>query len=167
MMITRRSTMSNEITQSAVIYARVSSKKQVKDGGGIESQATRCRAYAASRGYNVVAMFTDDMTGSQAVRPGMDAMLSYLKQHKSNPHIVLIDDISRLARGLKAHLALRDQLAKAGGILESPSVVFGDDSDSQFLENVLASSAQHFAQKNREQTINRMKARLENGCYKR
>jgi len=48
---------------SAVIYARVSSRKQVKEGGGIESQATRCRSYASSRGYDVVAMFTDDMTG--------------------------------------------------------------------------------------------------------
>lgn len=156
--------MNNE-TKVAVIYARVSSRKQVKDGGGIESQATRCRAYAKSRGYEVVSLFSDDMTGSKARRPGMDAMLGFLKQNKTTPYIVLIDDISRLARGLKAHLALRDQLAKAGGILESPSVVFGDDSDSQFLENVLASSAQHFAQKNREQTINRMKARMENGYY--
>ena len=151
--------------RSAVIYARVSSRKQVKEGGGIESQATRCRSYAQSRGYEVVAMFTDDMTGQNARRPGMDAMLSFLKQHKADPHVVLIDDISRLARGLKAHMELRDELARAGGILESPSVVFGDDSDSQFLENVLASSAQHFAQKNREQTINRMKARLMNGYY--
>ena len=151
--------------RSAVIYARVSSRKQVKEGGGIESQATRCRAYAASRGYEVVAMFTDDMTGQNARRPGMDAMLSFLRQNKTNPHVVLIDDISRLARGLKAHIELRDELARAGGILESPSVGFGDDSDSQFLENVLASSAQHFAQKNREQTINRMKARLMNGYY--
>ncbi len=157
--------MSENAQKPAVIYARVSSKKQVKDGGGIESQATRCRAYASSREYEVVAMFTDDMTGSKERRPGMDAMLSYLKQNKANPHIVLIDDISRLARGLKAHIGLRDQLARAGGILESPSVVFGDDSDSQFLENVLASSAQHFAQKNREQTINRMKARITNGYY--
>ena len=157
--------MTERPPRPAIIYARVSSRKQVKEGGGIESQATRCRSYASARGYEVVAMFTDDMTGSQARRPGMDAMLSFLKQHKSNPHIVLIDDISRLARGLKAHIALRDELARAGGILESPSVVFGDDSDSQFLENVLASSAQHFAQKNREQTINRMKARLMNGYY--
>jgi len=157
--------MSEDDFQPAVIYARVSSRKQVKEGGGIESQATRCRSYASSRGYEVVAMFTDDMTGSKARRPGMDAMLSFLKQNKETPHIVLIDDISRLARGLEAHLKLREELSKAGGILESPSVVFGDDSDSQFLENVLASSAQHFRQKNREQTINRMKARLLNGYY--
>ena len=159
--------MSDDMIKSAIIYARVSSKKQVKEGGGIESQATRCRAYAKSRNYEIVAMFTDDMTGSKERRPGMDAMLNFLRQNKANPHIVLIDDISRLARGLKAHLGLRDQLARAGGILESPSIVFGDDSDSQFLENVLASSAQHFAQKNREQTINRMKARLMNGYYVR
>ena len=38
--------MSEENTKTAIIYARVSSKKQVKDGGGIEAQATRCRAYA-------------------------------------------------------------------------------------------------------------------------
>ena len=157
--------MNNDTPKPAIIYARVSSKNQVKDGGRIESQATRCRSYASSRDYEVVATFTDDMTGSKARRPGMDAMLSFLKQDKANPHIVLIDDISRLARGLEAHIQLRDELAKAGGILESPSVVFGDDSDSQFLENVLASSAQHFAQKNREQTINRMKARLMNGYY--
>jgi len=90
--------MSEQPLKSAIIYARVSSKKQVKEGGGIESQATRCRAYASSRGYEVVAMFTDDMTGSKARRPGMDAMLSFLKQNKINPHIVLIDDISRLSR---------------------------------------------------------------------
>jgi len=157
--------MSETEFKPAVIYARVSSKKQVKEGGGIESQATRCRSYAASRGYDVVAMFTDDMTGSKARRPGMDAMLSFLRQNKKTPHIVLIDDISRLARGLEAHLKLRDELSKAGGLLESPSIVFGDDSDSQFLENVLASSAQHFRQKNREQTINRMRSRLLNGYY--
>ena len=139
--------MSKDGFKPAVIYARVSSKKQLKEGGGIESQATRCRSYASARGYEVVAMFTDDMTGSKARRPGMDAMLSFLKQNKATPHYVLIDDISRLARGLQAHISLREELSKAGGILESPSVVFGDDSDSQFLENVLASSAQHFAQK--------------------
>jgi len=157
--------MNDNEFKPAVIYARVSSKKQVKEGGGIESQATRCRAYAKGKGYEVVAMFTDDMTGTKARRPGMDAMLSFLRQDKKTPHIVLIDDISRMARDVRSHWNLREELAKAGGILESPSIIFGDDSDSQFLENVLASSAQHFAQKNREQTIHRMTARVMNGYY--
>ncbi|MGB6229102.1 MAG: recombinase family protein [Litorimonas sp.] len=149
----------------AILYARVSSKKQVAEGSGLDSQFQRTRSYAESKGYTVVAMFTDDMTGTTSKRPGMDAMLAFLKQNRGNEHVVIIDDISRIARSVKAHWELREKLLKAGGRLESPSVVFGSDSDSQFLENVLASSAQHFAQKNREQTINRMRARLMNGYY--
>ena len=149
----------------AVIYARVSSKKQVREGSGLDSQDSRCRLYAKANGYSVVATFTDDMTGSKVRRPGMDAMLNYLKQNKATPHICLVDDISRLARGVDTHWKLRDLIAKAGGILESPSVQFGNDSDSHFIENVLASSSQHFRQKNREQTISRMKQRLRNGYY--
>lgn len=149
----------------AVIYARVSSKKQVKEGSGLDSQDSRCRLYAKANGYSVVATFTDDMTGSKVRRPGMDAMLSFLKQNKETPHICILDDISRLARGVDTHWKLRDKIAKAGGILESPSVQFGNDSDSHFIENVLASSSQHFRQKNREQTISRMKQRLRNGYY--
>ena len=149
----------------AVIYARVSSKKQVKEGSGLESQNSRCRLYAQARGYEVVATFTDDMTGSKVRRPGMDAMLSYLKQNRDIPHICIVDDISRLARGIDTHWKLRDSIAKAGGLLESPSVQFGDDSDSQLIENMLASTSQHFRQKNREQTISRMKQRLRNGYY--
>ena len=155
----------NSSFKPAVIYARVSSKKQVKEGSGLDSQNSRCRFYAQARGYDVVATFTDDMTGSKVHRPGMDAMLNYLKQNKTTPHICIVDDISRLARGVNTHWKLREAIAKAGGILESPSVKFGDDSDSHFIENVLASSSQHFRQKNREQTISRMKQRLRNGYY--
>lgn len=149
----------------AILYARVSSKKQVAEGSGLDSQFQRTRSYAEGKGYTVVAMFTDDMTGTTSKRPGMNAMLSFLKQNKAQAHVVVIDDISRIARSVTAHWELRNKLSEAGGRLESPSVVFGTDSDSQFLENVLASSAQHFAQKNREQTINRMRARLMNGYY--
>ena len=98
-------TMNNSFNP-AVIYARVSSKKQVKEGSGLESQNSRCRLYAQARGYDIVAMFTDDMTGRKVRRPSMDAMLSFLKQNKAMPHIVLID-ISRLARGIDAHWKLR------------------------------------------------------------
>ncbi len=157
--------MKNSGFKLAIIYARVSSKKQVTEGSGLDSQDSRCRLYAQARGYDVVATFTDDMTGSKVHRPGMDAMLAYLKQNKAMPHVVLIDDISRLARGIDAHWKLRKSIAKAGGLLESPSIQFGDDSDSQLIENMLASTSQHFRQKNREQTISRMKQRLRNGYY--
>jgi hypothetical protein len=54
-------------------------------------------------------------------------------------------------------------LSDAGGILESPSIEFGEDSDSRLVEHMLASVAQHQREKNAEQTSNRMKGRMMNG----
>ncbi|MEZ5492362.1 MAG: recombinase family protein [Gammaproteobacteria bacterium] len=151
--------------QKAVIYCRVSNKTQTTRGDGLGSQETRCREYAKYKGYEVEKVFTDDVSGSLIKRPGMQALLAHLSKHRKNPRVAIIDDISRLARGLDAHLQLRGAIAKAGATLESPSIEFGDDSDSVLVENLLASVSQHQRQKNSEQTLNRMKSRLKNGYW--
>ncbi len=151
--------------KKAVIYCRVSGQKQVKVGHGLDSQETRCREYAKYKSYQLVEVFTDDLSGKFAKRPGMKAMLSYLRKYRNDELIVIIDDISRLARGLEAHLALRSSINYAGGTLESPSIEFGEDSDSILVENLLASVSQHQRQKNAEQTKNRMRARVMNGYW--
>jgi site-specific DNA recombinase len=147
-------------TMKAVIYCRVSSIKQSTEGDGLESQRSRCQEFAGYRGYEVVAIFRDEASGGAVARKGMKELLEFLRSHRPNKHIVIIDDISRFARGMKAHHALRDQLKKAGGILKSPSNEFGEDSDSSLMENVLASVSQHQREKNREQTQNRMRGRM-------
>ena len=151
--------------RKAVIYCRVSSAKQLSRGDGLASQETRCREYARYKGYEVVKVFHDDMSGSLTTRPGMQAMLAFLRRYRREAPAVIIDDISRLARGLEAHLQLRANISRAGGVLESPSIEFGEDSDSILVENLLASVSQHQRQKNGEQTVNRMRARALNGYY--
>jgi site-specific DNA recombinase len=154
--------MSNK---KAVIYCRVSSVKQTTQGTGLESQETRCREFAAARGYDVVKVFRDDTSGSIVDRPGMKAMLAYLRAQRKQRMVVIIDDISRLARGIEAHLQIRADIARTGADLESPTIEFGDDSDSRLVENLLASVSQHQRQKNGEQTKNRMRARAQMGYW--
>lgn len=160
--------MTDARARQAVIYCRVSSQKQVQKGDGLGSQETRCRDFARLKNYEVVEVFRDEgLYGSMIDRPGMQDMLKFLKsrKHKQNQTIVLIDDISRLARGLDAHIHLRTAISDAGGKLESPSIEFGEDSDSILVENLLASVSQHQRQKNAEQTKNRMHARVMNGYW--
>jgi site-specific DNA recombinase len=152
-------------TQKAVIYCRVSSAAQTKRGDGLGSQETRCREYARMKGYEVVARFDDDLTGKLVERPGMKSMLSFLRKHRTDNCMVLIDDISRLARDVEAHWELRRTILRAGGKLESPSIEFKQDADSRMVENVLAGAAQHQREKNAEQTYHRMRARLMNGYW--
>tara|TARA_A100001391_G_scaffold153410_2_gene111235 strand:- start:10185 stop:11816 length:1632 start_codon:yes stop_codon:yes gene_type:complete len=160
--------MRGEITtiQRAISYVRVSSVAQVKKGHGAESQAARCEEFARMKGYRIEKVFEDKaVSGSLVERPGMQKLLAHLRQNRKDHLRVIIDDISRLARGLEAHLALRAAIAEAGGVLESPSIEFGEDSDSQLIEHLLASVSAHQRGKNAEQTRNRMRARIVNGYW--
>src|SRR5690606_36802345 len=105
-------------TQKAIVYCRVSGVKQVREGDGLASQETRCREYASYKDYEVVAVFRDDMSGGSAARPGMIAALNFIKKHRRENIVIIIDDISRLARNLEAHLQLRTAIGNAGGRLE-------------------------------------------------
>lgn len=154
--------MTDKNTIQAIIYCRVSSVKQKTVGGGLASQETRCREFARMKGYEVVSVFTDDISGGRADRPGMQSALAFVRKNRNKQIRFLLDDVSRLARSLQAHLELRQAIMGAGGVLESPSIEFGEDSDSILVENLLASVSQHQRQKNAEQTKNRMKARIQN-----
>ncbi|MCU7805679.1 MAG: recombinase family protein [Candidatus Thiodiazotropha sp. (ex Lucinoma borealis)] len=157
--------MPDDQIKQAVIYCRVSSAAQTKRGDGLGSQETRCQEYARMKGYTIIATFKDDLSGGLVDRPGMNAMLSYLKKSSKEPQVVLIDDISRLARGVQAHIELRAKISAAGGILESPTVDFNDDADGELQEYILATVAQHQRRKNAEQTSARMRGRIMNGYY--
>lgn len=149
----------------AVIYCRVSTKRQTKEGDGLASQATRCREFARYRNLEVVEVFQDSQSGSLIDRPGMQAMLKYLRAHRRDNLTVIIDDLSRLARGVEAHIHLRTAISSVGARLASPSIEFGEDSDSVLVEHLLASVSQHHRQKNAEQTRNRRRARMLNGYW--
>ena len=49
-------------------------------------------------------MFQDDVSGGLVDRPGMKAMLASLRKRRAQGVVVVIDEVSRLARGLKLNL---------------------------------------------------------------
>jgi site-specific DNA recombinase len=151
--------------ENAVIYARVSSERQVNEGGGLQSQEQRCQSFAQSCGYRVLETFFDDgVSGALIDRPGIQRLLAFLKR-QGGETVVIIDDISRIARDVIAHMSLRAAIKAAGGRLESPSFAFGDTASDELLETIMAATAQYGRKGNREQVLNRQKARLQMGYW--
>ena len=150
-------------TNLALIYGRVSSKKQVIAGDGLNSQLTACLNYAASRGYEVCGTYTDDLTGSASRRPGLDALLETMKSDPSKRYRVVFDHINRFSRDMYLYGDLRRMIDDMGGILESPTMIFGNDSTSRLVENMSVAVSDYQRKHNMEQTNVRMRARLENG----
>ena len=151
----------------ALLYCRVSSDRQVKEGHGLDGQELRCRGYAACHGYEVAAVFRDEgVSGGVIDREGMQQLLAFLDTNgRGGEFVVVIDDIKRLARDLMGHFALRKLIQARGARLESPSHRFGDEPEDRFVESIMAATAELERNQNRRQVKNRMQARLEAGYW--
>ncbi len=160
--------MKNSTSQKkALIYCRVSHTKQKNVGGGLDSQELRCRQYAAAKGYKVTEVFPDDVTGGGDFmnRPGMVALLYYLKHHPEDNYVVIFDDLKRFARDTVFHWNLRNELTRYNASLECLNFRFEDTPEGVFVETIFAAQGQLEREQNRRQTIQKMKACLERGHY--
>ena len=150
---------------SALIFCRVSSTKQKIDGAGLESQEHRCREYAASKGYNVEAVFPDDISGGGDFmkRPGLTQYSGLLDAQKGRRYVVIFDDLKRFARDTEFHFKLRRAFDMRGATVECPNFKFGDSPEDKFIETIIAAQGELEREQNRRQVLQKMKARVEKG----
>ncbi|MEM1235124.1 MAG: recombinase family protein [Pseudomonadota bacterium] len=151
----------------ALIYCRVSSVKQRIEGSGLESQEQRCREYAASKGYEVVAVFPDDVSGGGDFmnRPGMCALLAFLDAQKGEEFVVIFDDLKRFARDTEFHIKLRREFDLRGAKIECLNFRFEDTPEGKFIETIIAAQGELEREQNRRQVVQKMKARVEKGYW--
>ncbi len=112
--------------REAVLYARVSSKDQEKEGFSIPAQQKLLRGYADDQNLMVVKEFTDVETAKRAGRTQFGHMLEYLKKHEKTCKIILVEKTDRLYRNLKDWVTLDEldleiHLAKEGIVLSDDS----------------------------------------------
>ena len=151
----------------AVIYARVSSAKQKREGDGLRGQEKSSRDYADAHGYPVIAVFDDDISGGMVSRAGFDAMLAFLDERHAQglETVVVIDDIKRLARDVISHYTLKVEVYRRGGRLESPLFQFEDTPEGKFRETIFAAQAELERTQNARQVRRRTRARMEQGLW--
>ena len=155
------------MSKNAIIYCRVSSTAQKIRGHGLDSQETRCRQYADTKGYDVAAVFPDDVSGGGDFmkRPGMVALLSFLDAQPDKNYVIIFDDLKRFARDTIFHLKLRKELSARGARPECLNFKFEDTPEGEFIETIIAAQGQLERQQNKRQVIQKMKARVENGYW--
>lgn len=150
--------------KKAVIYCRVSSDKQVREGNGLAGQEKRCRDYAHYHNYEVEKVFRDEgISGGIIERSGMQALLEYIS--RKGGYTVIIDDINRFARDVVAHFTLRRAIKDANCDLQCVSMKLEDTPEGQFIETIMAASGELERNRNKQQVCSRMKARLEMGYW--
>ncbi len=150
----------------AVIYCRVSSEKQVREGGGLDSQEHRCREYTRSLGLDVERVFKDEgISGGLFDRPAMQSLIQYLDDHWQDKYFVIFDDLKRFARDVEVHLRLKAELRVREAKLRCLNYNFDDSAEGEFVETIFAAQNQLERKQNRRQVCQKMKARLERGYW--
>jgi DNA invertase Pin-like site-specific DNA recombinase len=89
------------------LYARVSTVEQ-----HVATQLYDLRQLAAQRGFEVVAEYTDHISGTKARRPGLDTMMADARKKRFS--VVLVASFDRLARNTKHFLTVVDELDELG-----------------------------------------------------
>tara|TARA_E500000318_G_scaffold107170_1_gene116110 strand:- start:4 stop:1584 length:1581 start_codon:yes stop_codon:yes gene_type:complete len=157
----------SDAPRQALLYCRVSTKRQSQEGHGLDSQEHRCRQYAAAKGYEVEAVFPDDVSGGGDFmkRPGMVALLRYLDEHADENYVVIFDDLKRYARDTEFHLKLRREMAARGATRECLNFNFEDSPEGKFFETIAAAQGELERAQNGRQVTQKMRARVEKGFY--
>jgi site-specific DNA recombinase len=109
------------LTKLAVIYARVSSKDQEREGFSIPAQLKLLREYALKHGYKIVHEFIDIETAKNAGRKHFGEMVRYFEKHP-NCRVVLVEKTDRMYRNFRDYVTLEDldaeiHLVKEGHII--------------------------------------------------
>ena len=151
-----------KLAEEGVIYARVSSARQIREGRGLQSQVSACKRYAKENDIKILKVFEDPaQSGKDLNRPGMINLLSFLSKRKDLTYVI-VEDISRLSRNVREYYALKDLIQGKKGLLKDLKNQIGDveDPNSELTEGVIALVAQQNRIVNRLEVISKQKENL-------
>ncbi len=147
-----------------MIYARVSSKEQEKEGFSIPAQLKLLKDYAAAQGFKVAQEYIDVETAKQTGRTSFDEMVAYLKAYPS-VRVMLVEKTDRLYRNLKDWVTVDEldvemHFPKEGMVLSHES-----RSSEKFMHGIKVLMAKNYIDNLSEEARKGMQEKAEQGIW--
>ncbi len=156
--------------QKAVLYARVSSKEQEKEGFSIPAQLKLLNKYAADNRLQVVQEYVDVETAKKSGRTGFAEMIKFLRKEEKSKQpsfcrTLVVEKTDRLYRNLKDWVTL-DEL-DLGIHFVKENVILSQESRSseKFMHGIKVLMAKNYIDNLSEETKKGMIEKAEQGIY--
>jgi len=152
------------LSNKAVLYARVSSKEQEREGYSIPAQCKLLRSYARRHDYQIVREFIDVETAKQSGRTHFTEMIRFLEEHPQ-VRILLCEKTDRLYRNFKDYVTI-DELdvtlifVKEGSVLNKSS-----RSHDKFIHGIKVLMAKNYIDNLSEETRKGLLEKAEEGEF--
>lgn len=92
--------------KTAILYTRVSTEEQKKNGYSLMNQYERLQTYCARHDIQILHHFQDDHSAKTFRRPAFTEMRKYMRTHKRNIDLLLFLKWDRFSRNLTDALAM-------------------------------------------------------------
>ncbi len=147
-----------------MIYARVSSKEQEKEGFSIPAQLKLLREYAHARDFSVLHEFVDVQTAKREGRPGFSAMLAFFKKHSARG-VLLVEKTDRLYRTFRDYVTI-DELGIEIHFAKEGTVISPDSHSSQkFMHVIKVGMARQYIDNLSEEARKGLREKADEGIF--
>jgi site-specific DNA recombinase len=148
----------------AVIYARVSSKEQEREGFSIPAQLKLLRDYAVRNDFSVVKEFIDIETAKTSGRQNFGEMVQFFTKNR-DCRSVLVEKTDRLYRNFRDAVTLEDldleiHLVKEGQVISKDA-----KSQAKLIHGMQLVLARNYIENLREEVKKGMREKAEQGIY--
>lgn len=150
--------------KQVVIYARVSSREQEREGFSIPAQLKLLKEYALKNGFQIVEEYSDAETAKKAGRTNYNKMLAFLK---ANPAIktVLVEKTDRLYRNFKDYVTLEDYDLEVHLVKENTIISKNSKSHDKFIHGIKVLMAKNYIDNLSEEISKGLKEAVEEGYW--
>jgi site-specific DNA recombinase len=152
----------------AILYARVSSREQEREGYSIPAQRKMLAEYARSHGFEIVREFIDIESAKNPGRKEFGNMLRLLEADGSI-RIVLVEKTDRLYRNRADALSFEELIEKRGVevhlVKEARVIEKESRSQDKFMHDIHVAVAKHYVENLRDEVKKGMREKAEQGIY--
>ncbi len=132
----------------AVLYARCSGDDRGNDGRNLAGQLEMARAYATSKGYQVVAEVSEDDKGASGAAFELEGLTRIREMAAAGAFDVLVPrEIDRLSRNLAKQLIVEEELLRAGVGIEYVLGEYPDTPEGRLQKHIKATIAEYEREK--------------------
>ena len=135
----------------AVIYARVSSDEQERDGFSIPAQLDLLKNYAKKNNFEIVKTYEESQTAKKAGRVKFNEMLQYLKSSK-DVKTILVEKTDRLYRNFKDYVEIGETEFEIHLVKENEILGKNATSHQKFIHGIKVLMAKNFIDNLSEET---------------
>src|SRR6187549_617945 len=115
----------------AIVYGRVSTDAQERDGTSLDTQERACLDFARTQGWRVVETIRDTASGYTLDRPGVERVRRLLREGAGD--MVVAYAVDRLSRNQNHIGILVDEIQQGGARLEFVTERFEDTAVGRFI----------------------------------